>query len=115
MIVLEMKNVDNGFDELVRLLPENTYSIMNPKYLDGSEISQIFLELSKVTIPALVSYVIGRKNRATIIWKHHGIVDIEMTATINNREISKMELSDYFYNQVKKIEEIETSKDIKKI
>ena len=111
MIVLEMHKVENSFDELVSLLPENTYSIIIPKCLDGSEMIQIFLELSKVTIPALASYFVGRKSRATIIWKYHGKVDLEMTAAINNRELSEAELSNYFYLQVEKSEEIDASKE----
>lgn len=101
-ILLEMPLEDNDFDELTKLLPEDSYTIFYPKHIDGQAIIQALVEVAKVSIPALVTYFAGRKSLVNITWKYNGKIDLEMTAAINKKELTEQRLSDYFYSQVEK-------------
>ena len=92
----------NDFDELTKLLPEDSYTILYPKHIDGQAIIQVLVEVVKVSIPAMVTYFVGRKSLINITWKYNGKIDLEMTAAVNKRELTEQSLSDYFYSQVDK-------------
>ena len=107
MILLEMPLEHNDFEELTKILPSDAYKIIYPMHIDGQAIIQALIDLAKVSIPALVSYFVGRKSLINITWKYNGKVDLEMTAAINKREITEQQLSTYFYSQVEKSKNID--------
>lgn len=106
MIVLEMPYEDNDFDFFKGVMSDEYYSIIVPKNVDGEAIIQAVIKLTEICVPALVSYFIGRKSLKTVTWKYKGKVDIEMTAAINNKELSEEKLSKYFYSQVEKCKDV---------
>lgn len=92
----------NDFDELTKLLPEDSYVIFYPKHIDGQAIIQALVDVAEVIIPALVTYFVGRKSLINITWKYNGKIDLEMTAAVNQKELTEQRLSDYFYSQIDK-------------
>lgn len=108
-IILEMPLEGNDFDELTKLLSEDSYAIFYPKHIDGQAIIQALVEVTKVSIPSLVTYFVGRKSLINITWKYNGKVDLEMTAAVNKKELTEQRLSDYFYSQIDKSLKFDTN------
>ena len=108
-MLLEMPLEGNDFEELSRLLPEGSYTQVFPKHFDGQTVIQAIVEFAKISIPALVSYFVGRKSLVNITWKYSGKVDLEMTAAVNKKELTEQELSNYFYSQIEKYSKFNSS------
>lgn len=104
MLLIEIPNEKKDVGVLIESLHDNEYSIVRPKFIDGTEIIQIFVELTKMTIPPLVTYFIGRKAKGNLTLKYNGKVELELTASISKKEVSEHELTTYFLNLVDKIE-----------
>lgn len=102
---------NNDFDELKKALPSDSYTIITPKHIDGQAVIQALIDIAKVSVPALVTYLIGRKSLVNMTWKYNGEIDLEMTAAVNKKELTEQKLSDYFYNQLKKSQSLNIEKD----
>ena len=111
MLLLEMPLENNDFDELKKVLSNDSYTIIKPKHVDGQAVIQALIDVAKVSVPALVTYLIGRKSLVTMTWKYNGKVDLEMTAAVNKKELTEQKLSDYFYNQIEKSQSLNIKKE----
>ena len=109
MLLFEEPLKENDFDELMEKLgPQaNTYcDIIQPNNVDGQLIIQAFVTIASVTIPAIVSYLVGRKSKGKIVIKYKGKVDVELTAEINKKDISEKWLTDYLKTLIEEAESV---------
>ena len=107
MILLEIPLEENDFYDLVEKIgPQaSTYcDIIRPNNVDGQLIIQAFVAITSVTIPAIVSYLVGRRSKGTIVAKYKGKVDVELTAEINKNDMSEKWLIDYFKKFIEEVE-----------
>lgn len=111
MLLLEMPLENNDFDELKKVLSNDSYTIIIPKHIDGQAVIQALIDIAKVSVPALVTYLIGRKSLVNMTWKYNGKVDLEMTAAVNKKELTEQKLSDYFYAQLEKSQSLNIKKE----
>lgn len=111
MLLLEMPLENNDFDELKKSLPSDSYTIITPKHIDGQAVIQALIDVAKVSIPALVTYLVGRKSLVKMSWKYNGKVDLEMIAAVNKKELTEQQLSDYFYAQIEKFKSLNNKKE----
>lgn len=92
-IVIEMPLKNNDLSKLIETLPNGSYSVVIPKNFDGAEIIQIFLEVAKITIPALITYLVATRTRHTITIKYSdNKVSAELQTTLSNRMLRKNQL-----------------------
>lgn len=106
---------ENDFDELVEKIGPQASAycdIIRPNNIDGQLIIQAFVGITSVTIPAIVSYLIGRRSKGTIVAKYKGKIDVELTAEINKNDMSEKWLIDYFKKFIEDVESASPKTDL---
>lgn len=98
MLLIESQ-YDEGIRELTSALPTESFSIIKPKYLDGSQIVQVIIDLAKVAVPAAIgaisTYLATVRSKPTIKIKFsdkNGL-EAEIEGKLTDEALQKSELS----------------------
>lgn len=92
-LVIDLPSRNIEVNELTAILPDRSYSVIEPKNFDGAEIVHIFIDLAKITIPALVTYLIAKRNTNTITIKYNDDkISAEIQSTLNNKTLKETQL-----------------------
>jgi len=103
-LVLEMPIKDNDFSDLEKALPPDSYKVIIPKYLDGTEVIQFLLDAGKIIIPAAVTYLVATRKRDTIkVTYSDENIRAEIESTLSNRKLKKSQLFSLLEKLIKTI------------
>lgn len=72
------------------------YSKIEPKNFDGSEIVQLFIEVAKISIPAISAYLVGKRNSNSITVKYTDEkISAEIKSHLSNKKFNQLQLQNY--------------------
>lgn len=93
MLVIDLPSNSNEVEELTAVLPEGSYTVIEPKNFDGAEVVHVFIDLAKMAIPALVTYLVAKRNMNSITIKYNdGKICAEIQTTLNKRTFRTTQL-----------------------
>jgi hypothetical protein len=106
MFIIQMPLKGNNLSDLTKMLPNDSYSVVIPKNFDGTEVIQLFIDVTQMVVPSVVTYLIATRKKSSIIVKYNDEkVSAEIQATLNNRMLKKSQLYEYLEQLLKMISE----------
>lgn len=83
-------------EEDIKVYPTIKYSIIEPKNFDGTDIVQLFIEVSKVSIPAIAAYLVAKRDSNSITVKYtDGKISAEIKTSLGNKKLNQIQLHNY--------------------
>jgi hypothetical protein len=82
---------------LAEKLPVDSFRVIEPKHIDGSQTVQIFIELAKVIVPsaiaAISTYLVASKNKDSVKMKYDdGNIVVEIYGKLNDKKLQDNQL-----------------------
>lgn len=95
-------------NDLIENLPAESFWIVKPKHIDGSQVMQVFIELSEVVLPSAISaisaYLVATRNNPTITIKFSDKdkLEVKIKGKLNDKKLQGNQLYKYLVKLMKK-------------
>jgi hypothetical protein len=92
MILIESPK-NEEITTLIRSLPADSYNIVEPKFVDSSQIIQLIVDVSKIVLPSAIAaasaYFVAKRTNTTIrfVFKPSNALEAEIKVTLSNRQL----------------------------
>jgi hypothetical protein len=97
MLLIEVPVNNCDVNSLTEKLPIDSFSVIEPKHMDGQQIIQVFIDLAQVIVPsaiaAISAYLIASKNKDSIKIKFDdGNIVVEIQGKLNDKRLQGNQL-----------------------
>ena len=97
MLFIEVPANVSELSLLAEKLPVDSFRVIEPKHIDGSQTVQIFIELAKVIVPsaiaAISTYLVASKNKDSVKMKYDdGNIVVEIYGKLNDKKLQDNQL-----------------------
>ena len=98
MLCINSTKNDKELTDLISALPDDSFAIVEPKHIDGSQTIQVIIELAKVVVPSAISaisaYLVAKKSQPTvkISYKPSDGLEGEIQAKLNDKKLDDNQL-----------------------
>lgn len=98
MLCINSTKNNKELTDLISALPDDSFAIVEPKHIDGSQTIQVIIELAKVVVPSAISaisaYLVAKKSQPTvkISYKPSDGLEGEIQAKLNDKKLDDNQL-----------------------
>lgn len=93
ILAIEVPLRKKYLSEIKKTFDEGSYTLVIPKNFDGSEVIQLFIEITKYVVPAIITYLIAtRKEESLQIKFYDEKLGFEIEAALSNKKLKKMQI-----------------------